>query len=245
MAGVRVKNICKRYEIRKEAIHALKNIDVSIENGSFTAVVGRSGCGKTTLLRIICGLEEKTAGEISFITGGAKVRDPEEVRIGIMFQEPRLMPWLTVRENISFSALTANASNEEAAERFLQMLGLEPFQDAYPHQISGGMAQRAALGRALFYNPDLILMDEPFGALDYFTRKRLQNEIAELYHAQKKTFILVTHDIEEAVYLSGQVLVMDAGSVIRQVDVDLPYPRNTSDPRFLAIRDCIYQAITG
>ena len=107
------------------------------------------------------------------------------------------------------------------------------------------MAQRTALGRALHYDPDLILMDEPFGALDYFTRKRLQNEIADLYHAQKKTFVLVTHDIEEAVYLSGKVLVMDAGRVIKEVDVDLPYPRNTSDPRFLEIRDSIYQAITG
>ena len=119
-----MKDISKRYEIRKEAIYALKNVDLSIENGSFTAVVGRSGCGKTTLLRLLCGLEEKTAGEITFVTEGEKQRDPDDVRIGIMFQEPRLMPWLTVKENISFSAFTENPRREEAAERFLQMLGL-------------------------------------------------------------------------------------------------------------------------
>ncbi|MEN6325410.1 MAG: ABC transporter ATP-binding protein [Syntrophomonas sp.] len=243
MAGVRITGLSKRYVIGKEAFFALEKMNLSIEDGSFTAIVGKSGCGKTTFLRLLCGLEEKTSGEIKFTNHGRESNVSDEMRIGIMFQEPRLMPWLTVRENIAFSLFPSQKEIKKDADRHLQTLGLELFKDAYPSQISGGMAQRTALGRALYYDPDMILMDEPFGALDYFTRKKLQNEMVGLFLNQKKTFVFVTHDIEEAVYLSEKVIVLEAGRIVQELPVELPYPRKTNSPEFLNITEGIYKAI--
>ena len=145
------------------------------------------------------------------------------------------MPWLTVDENMAFALdRTANpAATEQRVAATLEQLGLSAFRDAYPSQLSGGMAQRVSLGRTLCYNPDLILMDEPFGALDYFTRKKLQREIVDLFLTEQKTIVFVTHDVSEAVYLGQKILVMEAGQLIREVSVELPYPRQVADPAFL------------
>lgn len=244
MAGVEIAGLSKRYLIGNRQLFALEEINLALEHGSFTAVVGKSGCGKTTLLRLLSGLEEKTDGQITF-TFDSNQDSAAARRVGIVFQEPRLMPWLTVKENIGFSLLKEKkqTSNEDVLAKYLQLLGLEPFKDAYPAQISGGMAQRVALGRALCYDPGLILMDEPFGALDYFTRKNLQNEMVNLFLSQKKTFVFVTHDVEEAVYLSQKVVVLNAGRMSGEFIVDLPYPRQTTSPQFLAVREQIYNAI--
>ncbi|MDD2554597.1 MAG: ABC transporter ATP-binding protein [Desulfotomaculaceae bacterium] len=246
MAGVNITGVSKSYTIEGHPFFALEDINLFIEDGTFTAIVGKSGCGKTTLLRLLCGLEERTTGKIAFTFKG----DPLQVsssRVGIVFQEPRLMPWLTVKENIAFSLNREREQNnkKEMVDKYLQVLGLERFKAAYPSQISGGMAQRAALGRALCYDPDLILMDEPFGALDYFTRKNLQNEIMNIFLAQGKTIVLVTHDVEEAVFLSQKVIVLDGGKTAGEFTIDLPYPRKNTSSEFLAVRESIYDAIMG
>ncbi|MGI6548487.1 MAG: ABC transporter ATP-binding protein [Syntrophomonadales bacterium] len=245
MAGVKITGLNKTYFIKGQVIRALNDFNLEIEDGSFTTIVGKSGSGKTTLLRLLSGLEEKTSGKLEFYFGDGNHTASSE-RVGIVFQEPRLMPWLTVRENIAFSQYKKRNEkiNMEVVDEYLEILGLQGFGDAYPSQISGGMAQRAALGRALFFDPDIILMDEPFGALDYFTRKKLQNEIMELFIAQKKTFILVTHDVEEAVYLSQKIVVLDEGKTVAEFGIDLPYPRQPTDHEFLALREKTYQAIT-
>jgi len=245
MSGVNLRELSKVYTIGSKSFFALENVSLFIEDGSFTTVIGRSGCGKTTLLRLLCGLEEKSSGDIGFLHRG-KMVNGKEVRIGVVFQEPRLMPWLTVKDNIRLSALSNKKEDGSVkTEKLLEMLGLEPFKNAYPSQISGGMAQRAALGRALFFDPDIILMDEPFGALDYFTRQKLQNEIVNLYIRHQKTILLVTHDIEEAVFLSQKIVVLEAGQLLWEFNIDLPYPRSKTDSRFLAFRDKIYNAIMG
>ncbi|NPV93311.1 MAG: ABC transporter ATP-binding protein [Firmicutes bacterium] len=244
MAGVSITGLSKSYMVGKNRFFALKGLDLFLPEHSFTAVVGKSGSGKTTLLRLLCGLEQQSGGRIEFSRGeDAGLTSPK--RVGIVFQEPRLMPWLTVRENIAFSLGKEkdDPGKRERVEGCIRLLGLKEFADAYPSQISGGMAQRAALGRVLTYDPDVILMDEPFGALDYFTRKNLQKEMVELFLSQRKTFVFVTHDVEEAVYLSQKVVVLDEGRMVGEYAVDLPYPRQTSSPRFLAIRDKIYDTI--
>lgn len=235
MAGVEIINLSKEYKVGSKVFNALCNVSVTIANGSFTVIVGKSGCGKTTLLRLLANLEEETTGKININNRQGNDRC---CRIGIVFQEHRLMPWLTVKQNMSFS-LTQEKDREKVenhVSRYLQVLGLKDFQDAYPSQLSGGMAQRVALGRALCYDPDIILMDEPFGALDYFTRKKMQQEIVDLFLLQKKTIIFVTHDVAEAVYLGQNILIMNAGEVVRELPIELPYHRDPISPEFLAIQ---------
>lgn len=239
MAGLIIKNLCKNFNINNKEILALNNINLYIEDGSFVTIVGKSGCGKTTLLRIICALEKQTCGEIEFISDN-KEEDISK-RVGIVFQEPRLMSWLTVEQNMAFP-LMKNKNKEETyyiVHKYLEMLGLESFKDAYPSQISGGMAQRVSLGRTLCYDPEIILMDEPLGALDAFNRRKLQNEFINIFIENKKTVIFVTHDVEEAIYLGQKVVVMDDGKVSSEILVPLEYYRNTTDLRFLKLREDI------
>ena len=226
-----------------EVTVALDDFSLSAERGDFVAIVGRSGSGKTTFLRIVAGLLERTSGALLF--------DEREKRgtakIGMVFQEPRLMPWLTVERNILFSALNGPKKNipYDKATHLLALLGLEKYRHAYPAQLSGGMAQRVALGRALCYEPELILMDEPLGSLDYFTRRSLQEEILKLYFAERKTIFLVTHDVSEALSMSRRVVVLDRGRMIGDVAVDLPYPRKQTDRRFAELLEKILSLITG
>ena len=238
MAGVEVRRLTKEYRLPGRTLAALQDFNASFADGSFNVIVGRSGCGKTTLLRLLSRLEEKTDGEIRWN------QTDRPAKVGIVFQEPRLLPWLTVAENMLFSQTGAAADNQEQLlDHYLRLLRLEPFRDAYPAQLSGGMAQRVSLGRTLCYNPDLILMDEPFGALDYFTRKKLQRELVDLFLSQQKTIVFVTHDVPEAVYLGQKVLVMEAGRIVREVPIDLPYPRQVSDPTLIERQQEILAAL--
>ena len=235
MAGVKISRLVKEYNVNNQPFQALKSVNTLIADGSFTVIVGKSGCGKTTLLRLLAGLEEKTAGTIELLAPQDQLA---KIRTGIVFQEHRLMPWLTVKENMAFSLNREEdrAAAKETVAHYLGILGLEQFKDAYPSQLSGGMAQRAALGRTLCYDPDMILMDEPFGALDYFTRQKLQREIVDLFLTQKKTIVFVTHDVSEAVYLGQKVIIMDAGRIVRELPVDLPYHRDAASTELLALQ---------
>jgi sulfonate transport system ATP-binding protein len=224
---------------------ALNNINLTIEDESFVTIVGKSGCGKTTLLRVICGLENSTKGEIEF----TKVNDIKNTdrRVGIVFQEPRLMPWLTVEENMAFPLLKNKDKKEVVylVRKYLEMLGLESFKDAYPNQISGGMAQRVALGRTLCYDSEIILMDEPLGALDAFNRRKLQNEFINIFRENRKTIVFVTHDVEEAIYLGQKIVVFDKGSVASEIPVSLDYYRDTTSLEFLNLREEILAFLLG
>jgi len=234
-AAVTIRKLTKTYEIKGKKFEALKGIDLDIEEGGFVTVVGKSGCGKTTLLRILCGLEEKTSGNLGL--------DPSKV--SIVFQEPRLMPWLTVRQNMGFPLIRASDRREaeRTVDNCLDMLGLKGFGDAFPSQISGGMAQRVALGRTLCYDPELILMDEPLGALDAFNRRKLQNDLVDIFLKYGKTIVFVTHDVEEAIYLGQKIVLMDEGKVLKEFPVEMPYPRDAKSPEFLGLREYILSLI--
>ena len=230
MAGLIIKNLSKTYEIGNKKIQALKNIDLTVADGSFITIVGKSGCGKTTLLKLLCGLEDKSEGTIELTNSIGS----EKNKVSIVFQEPRLMPWLTVEENMAFSLISCKDKNyvSEKVSTYLKLLGLYDFRKAYPSQISGGMAQRTSLGRTLCYEPQIILMDEPLGALDAFNRKKLQNELINIFLKSGKTILFVTHDIEEAISLGQKIVVMDTGSIIKEIPVSMDYYRDTSSLEF-------------
>lgn len=244
MAGVKLQNLSKQFVLGEQSIDAVNNVSATIAHGSFTVIVGKSGCGKTTLLRLLGGLEQKSSGQIQWSDLENQQNSP---KTGFVFQEPRLMPWLTVYENMAFSLDRTLPPTTVSAivTPTLNQLGLQSFRDAYPSQLSGGMAQRVALGRTLCYDPDLILMDEPFGALDYFTRKRLQREMTDLFLKQKKTLIFVTHDVTEAIYLGQKILVMDAGTLVREIPVEMPYPRDSGHQNFLRVQQEILDSLGG
>ena len=242
MAGVELCNLSKHFLLGERTISAVQSVTTTISHGSFTVIVGKSGCGKTTLLRLLGGLEELTEGQIHWTDIEKQQLLP---KIGFVFQEPRLMPWLTVYENMAFSLDKSLLSEAVTTivNPILNQLGLESFRDAYPAQLSGGMAQRVSLGRTLCYDPDLILMDEPFGALDYFTRKKLQHEMVELFLLQKKTVIFVTHDVSEAIYLGQKILVMDEGRIVKEIPIEMSYPRNLASSDILDIQTEILESL--
>jgi sulfonate transport system ATP-binding protein len=230
---VRVENLTKVYETENGTVTALRGVSLQLPKGSFVALLGKSGCGKTTLLRLIAGLEDPSDGQV-FLSISRR-------HVGYVFQEARLMPWLSVYDNIRFAALGGGAAakggfgDEEGfgdeggfgdVERILRTLGLSEFSKAFPRELSGGMAQRVALGRTLFCQPRLILMDEPFGALDWFTRKALQGDLLRLWQEGGKTILFVTHDIDEALLLADHVVVLQEGEVTDRFQVDHPHPRN-------------------
>lgn len=215
MINIELKNVSKRYG-DNEVLH---NIDLSIEQGSFTAIVGRSGCGKSTLLRIIAKLEQITTGELNFSSNEAS-----NPKIRIMFQDDRLLPWKSIIKNIELGAV-----NPKVAKDSLEKVGLIDKQHDWPDQLSGGQKQRIALARALASNPDILLFDEPLGALDALTRIEMQNLIEGLWQQQKFTSLLVTHDVTEAVRLADRVIVIDRGAIQLDERIDLPRPRERND----------------
>ena len=221
------------------SLKVLENIDLHLPAGEFVSIVGASGCGKSTLLRLVLGLDTEYDGEISL--NGETITGPGLDR-GIVFQDHRLFPWLTVEQNIGVglrnSSHTARQKRDLIAQH-VALVGLEGFEHSFPHQISGGMAQRVAIARGLVNRPRVLLLDEPFGALDALTRTRLQGELQRIWQKERITMLLVTHDVEEAVFLGDRVVVMQPhpGRIRRIANVKLPHPRNRSDPEFIRIRD--------
>jgi ABC-type nitrate/sulfonate/bicarbonate transport system ATPase subunit len=216
----------------KQPLSVLENIGLTVDDGEFVAIVGRSGCGKSTLLKIIAGLESADGGAIS--VGGRAITAPGPDR-GMVFQEHRLLPWLTIEQNVSLG-LDDRSRKEKtaAAERYLKLVRLEAFAKAYPGELSGGMSQRAAIARALATDPQILLLDEPFGALDALTKIEMQKEIIKIRHENRSTMLIVTHDIEEAVYLADRVIVMTSrpGKIKDIIKIELSDARNRGSADF-------------
>ena len=226
-----------------EQIHVLEQIDLQIAEGEFVCIVGPSGCGKSTLLNIIGGFLQQTRGEA--LVEGQPVSGPDPRRV-FVFQENGVFPWLTVTENIGFGLSQKPAQERaETVGRYIEMVGLAGFENAYPRELSGGMRQRVEIARALAANPDIIYMDEPFGALDFITRLKMRSDLTRIWQAEKKTILFVTHDIEEAVQLADRVLVMSKRPATIQEDVriDLARPRDLDSTGYLEKRDHIFHAM--
>ena len=233
-SAIAVEGVDKRYDGEQGTVHALADIDFDVDPGEFVCIVGPSGCGKTTLFRILAGLEPATSGEVRLDDAVVTGPTPD---MGVVFQEYHLFPWQTVRENVAFGLEQTDVSAEERERRIahlIDLVGLEGFEDSYPKALSGGMKQRVALARALAIDPALLLMDEPFGAVDAQTRERLQGELLDIWGETAKTILFVTHDVEEAIRLADRIVVMarDPGSIREIVTVDLDRPRERSDPAF-------------
>lgn len=238
--SVIVENVNKDFIINRESLHVLDNINLEVEKGEFVSIVGASGCGKSTLLRIIAGLEDATTGKVLF--EGEKVEGPND-NCKMIFQEARLLTWQTVEKNIAFG-IPKKVGKEEREQRihnYIELVGLQGFEKAYPKQLSGGMQQRVSIARTLAANPDLVLLDEPFGALDALTKINMQHELLRIREREKKTMILVTHDIEEAVYLSDRIVVLGErpGSIREIVKVELGRPRDRGDADFSYYKNMI------
>ena len=228
----------RRYEVAGRPVHALDDVTQRFPLGTITTIVGRSGCGKTTLLRLLAGLTEPSSGAVR--------RDPA-AGIGVVFQEARLMPWLDAAANVAFP-LQGRLDRSEIATRVdeaLALVGLADARRALPAQLSGGMAQRVAIARALAQRSDVLLLDEPFSALDAFTRRTLQRVLVDVWQARRPTVVLVTHDVEEAVLLGESVLELEAGRVVGRVAVDLPFPREATDPAVVELRRRILARLVG
>lgn len=238
----------KSFVRRSEELEVLRDISLTVDEGEFVSFVGASGCGKTTLLRVMHGLIPPTSGKV--VVGGAEVQGPSTDR-GFVLQQDSLLPWSTVLGNVMFGLEVQGKGGKEARAKALDLLrlvGLEGFENHYPLEISGGMRQRVNLARALAVDPDVLLMDEPFAALDAQTREIMQQELLRIWEKHRKTVIFVTHQIDEAIYLSDRVIVFSArpGRVKRDIAIDLPRPRSLSikrSPEFLEIVDTIWGLI--
>ena len=223
-----------------EVTHALTSVTTSMESGEFISMVGPSGCGKSTMLRLVAGLIKPTTGKLT--VNGEEIGEPGPDR-GMMFQKATLFPWLTVYDNIAFSLRMQGKlkGNEDKVEKMIEIIGLQNFRQDYPGQLSGGMAQRVALVRCLINEPEILLLDEPLGALDAFTRMNMQDEILKIWQEKQQLALMVTHDVDEAIYMGTRVLVMDAhpGRVIADIKIDLPFPRDRSSREFVEYRNDI------
>jgi nitrate ABC transporter ATP-binding subunit len=242
-----VRGVTKRFTVNDDEVEALAPIDLAISKGEFVCMIGASGCGKSTLLRIIAGFEEPTTGDVSI--DGKTVTGPGSDR-GMVFQDYALFPWMTVRQNISFGPRQRHLPRTEidkTTDEFVRMVGLERFADRHPNQLSGGMKQRVAIARVLANDANILLMDEPFGALDALTREQLQNELLQIWKRTGVTTIFVTHSVEEAVLLADRVLVMSAGPgrIDSDFRIDLPRPRDVSSPEFNALRRDVGRRLTS
>jgi ABC-type nitrate/sulfonate/bicarbonate transport system ATPase subunit len=218
----------------------LDGISFSLAAGELVSLIGPSGCGKSTLLRLVAGLDSSDSGDL--LIGSEPITGPNAER-GLVFQDPNLFPWLTVRRNIQAGLVARGVLREKKneVEEFMRLVGLETFANVYPHHLSGGMAQRAALARALINHPKVLLLDEPLGALDAFTRMRMQDEVLRLWQGRRTTMLLVTHDIDEAIYMSDRIMIMTPrpGRIERIIDVALARPRQRDSQGFLRLRSDI------
>jgi ABC-type nitrate/sulfonate/bicarbonate transport system ATPase subunit len=225
-------------------VNALEGVNLTIAAGEMVSLVGPSGCGKSTLLRLFAGLDMPSAGEL--YAGTERIVGPSAQR-GLVFQDPNLFPWLNIRRNIQSGLVARKVLRQQRHEvdEFIKLVGLDGFANAYPHQLSGGMAQRAALARALVNHPKVLLLDEPLGALDAFTRMRMQDEVLRLWESRGTTMLLVTHDIDEAIYMSDRIVIMTPrpGRVERIIEIKLERPRQRNDAAFLRLRADILEML--
>jgi len=246
-SSLRVHEVSKSFPAPDDPfarLQALSNISLSIAAGELVSLIGPSGCGKSTLLRLIAGLDSTDSGEV--LIGSERISEPGAER-GLVFQDPNLFPWLTVRRNIEAGLVARGVLREKRNEvdEFMRLVGLEAFGDAYPHHLSGGMAQRVALARALINHPKVLLLDEPLGALDAFTRMRMQDEVLRLWQTRRTTILFVTHDIDEAIYMSDRIMIMTQppGRIDQTIANTLPRPRDRSSPEFLRLRGNILELL--
>jgi ABC-type nitrate/sulfonate/bicarbonate transport system ATPase subunit len=240
-----IRGVSKRFQVGE--VEALARIDATIERAAFVCLIGASGCGKSTLLRVIAGFEEPTTGEV--LVEDKPVTAPGSDR-GMVFQDYALFPWMTVRQNIGFGPRQRQLPRKEVediADEFVKLVGLERAANRYPSQLSGGMKQRVAIARVLANNANILLMDEPFGALDALTREQLQRELLQIWTRTRVTILFVTHSVEEAALLADRVLVMSAGPgrIESDIRIDLPRPRDVSSPEFNAVRRELAQRLTS
>lgn len=231
---LRIERLEKQFAIRGGAVRALATVNLDVREGEFLSIVGPSGCGKSTLLRIAAGLESASGGEVLY--RGRRMTCPCR-EVGMVFQEYSLLPWRSVRDNIAlgleFSGVS-KAKREEEAARYLALINMEGFGQALPHELSGGMRQRVAIARALANKPDLLLMDEPFGALDAHTRILLQKELLRIWQQERRSVVFVTHSVDEAIYLSDRIVVMSSrpGRIIETIEVSMDRPRDRANPEY-------------
>ena len=227
-----------------DVTHALSSVTTTMESGEFISMVGPSGCGKSTILRLVAGLIQPTTGSITL--NGKPIEGPGPDR-GMMFQKATLFPWLTVYDNIAFSLRMQGKlkGNEDKVEEMIKTIGLQDFREDYPGQLSGGMAQRVALVRSLINEPPVLLLDEPLGALDAFTRMNMQDEILRIWQKKQQLAIMVTHDVDEAIYMGTRVLVMDShpGRIVSDLKIEQPFPRDRSSEAFVAYRNEILKQL--
>ena len=224
---VKIEKVVKKFQGRSGEVIALNGVDLDIKENEFVCVVGPSGCGKSTLLNIIAGLQEATEGKV--LVDGKEVEEPGRDR-GVVFQQYALFPWMTVRKNVEFGLKLQGIKGSElhdTADKYIKMVDLEQFANAYPKELSGGMKQRVAIARAYAVNPQVLLMDEPFGALDAQTRTQLQTELIKTWEKEQKTCFFITHDVEEAIILAERVVIMSArpGRIKEIVEINIPHPR--------------------
>ena len=245
---LKIDNVYKEYQGRNGKTIALNGVSLDIKENEFICVVGPSGCGKSTLLNIIAGLLEPTSGTVSL---DGKVIEGTGVERGVVFQQYALFPWRTVLKNVMFPLEMKKVPKAEAeaiARKYIKSVGLEGFEKSFPKELSGGMKQRVAIARAYAANPEVLLLYEPFGALDAQTRVQLQSELLETWEKEKKTCFFITHDVDEAVILAQRVIIMSArpGRIKKIVDIDIPYPRTQAtktDPRFLELKSEIWNQV--
>lgn len=253
-SGYIIKKVCKNYEVNNEQHMVLNNISLNISTEDITVILGESGCGKTTFLRIIAGLENVTSGEISYIKDNKEFKP----KVGMVFQESRLMDWLDVSENITFHNVSNrskknnknaiyrllsklrfkknNSVSEIDVDKYLSMMKLEKFKNSYPGELSGGMAQRVSIARALSFDPDMLLMDEPFSALDYFTRKDMQNELIRIHESTNKGVIFVTHDIDEALKIADKIIVFTLEREFKEFKINDTYNRDLTSNYYVSLK---------
>ena len=245
---LKLENISKSFAKveNDEVTHALDCIDLEMRSGEFISLVGPSGCGKSTILRLVAGLIQPTLGKVT--VNEKEITGPSPER-GMVFQKPTLFPWLTVEKNIAFplkmQGRLNDANGKEKVEHMLHVIGLEGFRDDYPGQLSGGMAQRVALVRTLISQPEILLLDEPLGALDAFTRMNMQDEILSMWREHRQLALMVTHDVDEAIYMGTRVIVMDAnpGRIIADIKIEEEFPRDRSSERFIRYRNMIFNQL--
>ncbi len=240
---IHFKNATVDFKVDKSLLRVIDDVSFTIADGEFISIVGPSGCGKTTMMNIIAGFVKPTSGQV--LLDGIEINGPSQNR-GVIFQEYGIFPWLNVEKNILFGLTLRNSKipksrHQEICQRYLQLMGLSDFAQAYPRTLSGGMRQRLAIARAYATNPEFLLMDEPFGALDAQTRAKMQDLLLEVLQHERKTVLLITHSVDEAIYLSSKIIVVTArpAKIKEIIDIPFPYPRHESihdDPQFISLK---------